>query len=341
VSEDYLWDPSAPVDPEVQRLEHVLGRLRSVPPAPLLPKRSRWSSRLGYPALVLAAAAAVLLIIAVGWRGARAPEQESPWRVTSLEGRPLVGRAAVAPETRLAVGQTLVTDSVSRAQISAETVGQIVVGPDSRVRLVVTRDRHHRLALDRGTLHAFIVAPPGQFLVDTRSATAVDLGCAYSLHVAANGEGFLSVEAGWVGFEWRGRESFVPAGASCRTSPDLGPGSPRYDDADTDFKEALDEVDAPGASPGRERALRVVLDRARRRDALTLWHLLPRVQPSERDEVFAALAARVPPPAGVTRDLVARLDRTALERWWDTLGLGEVSFWRMWERPLPSGAAPR
>jgi hypothetical protein len=189
-------------------------------------------------------------------------------------------------------------------------------------------------------LHAFIVAP-GQFLVDTRSATAVDLGCAYTLHVADDGEGFLSVAAGWVGFEWHGRESFVPAGASCRTRPVLGPGSPRYDDAENDFKEALDVVDAAPASPGREGALRVVLARARRRDALTLWHLLPRVQPSERGEVFAALAARVPPPAGVTDDLVARLDQTALERWWDALGLGDVNFWRMWERPLPSGPAPR
>jgi len=341
MSEDYLWDPSAPVDPEVQRLEHLLGRLRSVPPAPSLPERVRWSSRLGRPAALLAAAAAVLLVVAIGWRGVHAPERMSPWQVTSLEGRPRVGLAAVVPETRFAVGQTLVTDSVSRARISAEAVGQIVVDPDSRVRLIATRDGHHRLALDRGTLHAFIVAPPGQFQIDTRSATAVDLGCAYTLHMADDGNGLLSVEAGWVGFEWHGRESFVPAGASCRTSPISGPGSPRYDDAGNDFKEALDEVDAAPASPGRERAFRLVLQRARRRDAVTLWHLLSRVQPSERDEVFKALAALVPPPAGVTHDLVARLDRTALDPWWDALGLGDASFWRRWERPLPSGPAPR
>ena len=45
-----------------------------------------------------------------------------------------------------------------------------------------------------------------------------------------DGSGMLSVEAGWVAFEERGRESFVPAGASSRTDRVNGPGTPRYDD---------------------------------------------------------------------------------------------------------------
>ena len=53
----------------------------------------------------------------------------------------------------------------------------------SRVRLIAARDGDHQLALDRGTLHASINAPPGQFVVSTPSATATDLGCAYTLHV--------------------------------------------------------------------------------------------------------------------------------------------------------------
>ena len=104
--------------------------------------------------------------------------------------------------------------------------------------LVATRDGHHRLALERGTLHALISAPPGQFVVNTPSATATDLGCAYTLHVDEEGAGYLSVTSGWVALALNQRESLVPVGASCRTDPKRGPGTPSYDDADPELKAA-------------------------------------------------------------------------------------------------------
>jgi hypothetical protein len=79
----------------------------------------------------------------------------------------------------------------------------------------------------------------------------------------------------------------------------------------------------------------VILNHARPRDALTLWHLLARVRPAERGAVFDALAARVQPPAGVTRERVLELDRRALDQWWNAFGLRDATFWRKWKRPLP------
>jgi hypothetical protein len=204
------------------------------------------------------------------------------------------------------------------------------------VRLAETRDGHHRLALERGTLHAAIAAPPGQFVVSTPSATATDLGCVYSLHVNDDGSGMLNVEAGWVAFEERGRESFVPSGASSRTDRINGPGTPRYDDTEQAFREAIDDIDS-GGDDARKAALRYVLTHARGRDAMTLWHLIPRVGGADRIAVVDALASRVPPPADVSRDAVLRLDRVALDHWWDLLGLNEASWWRKWKQPLAGG----
>jgi len=34
MSNDYLWDRSGPPDPDVERLERMLGRLRTTPPVP-------------------------------------------------------------------------------------------------------------------------------------------------------------------------------------------------------------------------------------------------------------------------------------------------------------------
>ena len=72
------------------------------------------------------------------------------------------------------------------------------VEPNSRLRLAGVGATDHRLELARGTMNAFIWAPPRLFFVDTPSATAVDLGCAYTLTVDDLGNGELHVMTGYV-----------------------------------------------------------------------------------------------------------------------------------------------
>ena len=338
MKDDYLWDGSGTPDPDVQRLEALLGRLRSAAPPLDLPRaepsaavRTVWTLR--YLAPLAAAAAAILVMIAVSWQTTR----RASWQVARVEGQPRIGSTPLAGTGRMSVGDTLSTDSLSRARMNVGTIGEVTIDGDSRVRLVETRDAHHRLALERGTLHAVISAPPGQFVVDTPSARATDLGCAYVLHVDEDGSGVLSVTSGWVAFEFNSRESFVPAGASCRTHPRLGPGTPRYDDARQEYREALDEFDF-GDAARRSDALRVILSDRSGADAVTLWHLIPRVDAVDRAGVVDALADQVPMPDGVTREAVLRVDRLALDRWWNELGLGDAGWWRKWKGEYPAAA---
>src|SRR5262245_42607776 len=269
MSDDYLWDRSGPPDRDVERLERMLGRLRTTPPVPdisgvrgqvrLKPDATyvvSGFSRTGVTHLyigvrflgpALAAAAVIALMVGITWQTA---QRRATWQVASLSGEPRIGSRTVAGDARIAVGQTLTTDATSSARVEVSTIGEVTVGANSRVRLVETRDAHHRLSLERGTLHAIISAPPGQFVVDTPSATATDLGCVYTLRVDEDGSGMLSVGAGWVAFEEKGRESFVPAGASSRMDPARGPGTPSYDDAEPRFHDELDLVDAGPRSKG-------------------------------------------------------------------------------------------
>jgi len=145
----------------------------------------------------------------------------------------------------------------------------------------------------------------------------------------------LSVTAGWVAVELDGRESFVPAGASCPTRAASGPGLPRFDDAKRDFVRAVDNFEEVHDAAARSAALRAVLRGARPRDAMTIWHMIPSVSRAQRPLVVQALNALVPLPDGVALESVLNLDRDALDRWWDALGLGDVRMWREWVRPLP------
>ena len=198
--------------------------------------------------------------------------------------------------------------------------------PNSRVRLLQTDPNHKRLQLDVGTIHAAIWAPPGQFVVDTPSAVAVDLGCAYTLQVAPDGSGTIRTTLGWVGFHLNGRDSFIPAGAMCSTRPKVGPGTPYFEDATESFREALHTFRSIRIIVGRHfSALSTILSQARPRDGLTLWHLLSRTDGPERAQVYARFAALVPPPPGVTRDGILALDPHMLDLYWNALDLGDIS----------------
>jgi hypothetical protein len=345
MKDDYLWDGSGEPDPEVQKLESALGRFRHSQPAPafdqvvgLRPVKRRSSHFTGRLSFQLAAVAAVLLFSVTMYfylRSRPGDQQSSSWEVARLAGAPQVESKAMSADSagKLTVGQLLETDSSSRAAISLFETGTVEVDASSRVRLVANGPGRKRLSLERGTIHARIWAPPGEFVVDTPSAVAVDLGCVYTLHVDDSGAGLLHTTMGWVGFKLNGHESFIPAGAVCATRPKIGPGTPYFEDATPTFREALSRFDFEAITSGERGALvGTLLADARKKDALTLWHLLSRVSEGDRQGVYDRLAALARPPASVTREGILRLDRPMLDAWWDSLGYGDTFVWRTYER---------
>src|SRR6267378_2648656 len=345
MKEDYLWDGSGEPDPGVQRLEKMLGRYRHNRAAPSFEQvvevrpvktRSRFFNfRFSFQ---LAAVGATLLLataIFISFPFEPAIEPGPAWDVARLEGTPRVGSKAIrgnAAAGKLGVGQTLVTDDSSRAAITFDETGRVEVDRSSRLRLVTNGPGHKRLSLERGTIRATIWAPPGEFVVDTPSAVAVDLGCVYTLHVDDSGAGLLRTTMGWVGFKLNGHESFIPAGAVCKMRPKSGPGTPYFEDASPAFLEALSKFDFGADTPAERKVLLgIILADSRKDDALTLWHLLSRVSDEDRPRVYDRLAALAPPPVGVTREGILRLDRQMLDSWWNSLGYGDVGLWRMYE----------
>lgn len=345
-SDGYLWDGSGEPDPEVQKLEALLGRFHHHRRAPIFPHvapQRRWWSflRLGLiPALETAAAATAIAGVLFLVNGRKpALVALAGWDVSSLAGTPRIGRNALtARETRrLGIGQVLETDQQSRASLRSEDVGQIELEPDTRLRLLTMAAGLRQVALDRGTIHTYIWARPGQFVVNTPSAVTVDLGCAYTLHVDDSGAGFVRTSRGWVGFKLNGHESFIPAGAACSTRPKVGPGTPYFEDASPTFRAALAKFDFEDITPQQRAAdLATVLAESRSRDALTLWHLLSRVEEDQRALVYDRLRELAPPPPGVTRQGVLHLNQPMLDLWWSQLGFDDISLWRYWERSWSS-----
>ncbi len=279
-------------------------------------RRSSFSFK-GRQAAFAGVAAGLLLIAGFGALWVYLRESRPSWDVARLNGTPTIGSSRIAEKGQLGVGQWLETDGTSRAEIDVSSIGQVEIDPNTRVRLVETKPTEHRLELARGKMSAKIWAPPRLFFVNTPSAVAADLGCAYTLEVDDSGGGLLHVTSGWVALQLKDRESMVPAGASCATRPGIGPGTPYFDDASENFRLALTKFDFGYAVdvPDLKSPLDVVLGEARTRDSLTLWNLLRRVDESSRSQVYDRLATLVPPPQDVTRDGVLRLNEHMMQLW--------------------------
>lgn len=279
--------------------------------------------RFGYWQTRVAAAAVLLLVAMAGVWWMRNDNQPPPsinsWEVARLDGTIQIDSAGVKDKGRLGIGQWLETGSNSRAEISVSSIGKVELESNTRVRLVETQPTEHRLELVRGKLSALIWAPPRLFFVDTPSAVAADLGCAYTLEVDEHGASLLRVTTGWVALELNDRESMVPAGAACQTRPGVGPGTPYFEDAAPEFRQSLTKVDFESEFAAKTSALDVMFSHMRPRDTITLWHLLPRVDGVDRVRVFDKIASYAPPPTGVTREGILNLDPHMLDLWRDEL----------------------
>lgn len=317
MNDDYLWDGSGEPDPEIERMERALEpfRYRGAPrqqPAPARMPGLPW----------LAAAAAVVLLAAWVSRSPLPSSGATAWQVSRLEGTAHLGPNDARLDMALHRGQVVRTGGASELTLEAEPVGRIDLGPNSELRASTDRT----VVLRRGNLHAFIWAPPRDFIVETPSARAVDLGCEYTLQVDESGNGLLRVSMGWVAFQYDRREAFIPAGAECRTRR-AGPGIPYYEDAGPAFQEAVARFESGNAA-----ALKTILTDARVRDGLTLWHLLTRVAPGDRGAVFDRFAKLVALPVGVTREAAVRGDSHTIDLCWNALNLEDTGWWRGWER---------
>ncbi len=334
-SNDYLWDKTGEADEYVRRLERVLGRYRFDRPIAIDVWDDRSAKRIADKrmlrwvrnAAVVAAAAIVLFAAYV----ASIPVFGQPgreWRVVARAGRPTVSGAAILKSGALSAGGVVETDARSRAEIRAGRVGRIEVEPGSRVRLLATGARGHRLGVDRGRIAARLWSPPFTFGFSTPSAEAFDVGCAFTMDVDDRGNTTVRVTSGWVQFERPDRQQLIPEGAMAIAEPGKPLATPFFDDATAAFKEALHAINEGSISADERRsALATLLGEARPRDVYTLLQLNRDLTPPERRLLYDRAAMLRPPPSGVTREGVAANDGAMLDTWRRTLGFPEVKRW--------------
>ncbi len=217
------------------------------------------------------------------------------WQATS----PVDCGGAPASTGNLPAGTWMETGEGATASLQVADIGSIQLHGGSKLRIVATGAKEHRLELVRGSLHAKVKAPPRLFVIDTRAATAVDLGCEYDLRIDDRGRSHLRVTSGAVSLEGKGRAAYVPAGTATVADPDRGPGVVIAEGATPELTVAAAQLDAGDAG-----ALAELLVRAGQGDSFTLWNLLPGASREDREKVLRRMEELKMRPAKVKREAV-------------------------------------
>ena len=306
---------SGSAHPDEDLWPQIQAQLPERQPSAHHPSKSRkWRA----PALLAAVGSMAALLVLFVLSRSQPPGSE--WRVRPVSGAPLVDAAILDDVAPIAREQWLTTDARSSAKLDVGAIGELHIEPNSRLHILETKTTEHRVELTEGTLHALIWAPPRLFFVETPSATAIDLGCAYTLSVDEEGASILEVTAGYVEMNLGNRIAVIPAGYRNKSLPGVGPGTPYSTDASAAFQKALDIIDFQQPTHAE---ITTLLKESQAHDALTLWLLLFKFRDFDKEEVCDRLAELVPFPEHVTRDGVLKGDRDMMRRWGERFG-GEV-----------------
>ncbi len=301
-TDNYLTDPSASPEPEIEALEQVLEPLAYREELDLN-RVSRWKGAVkprSKSRAVIAVCASLALVASAIFlllrftddatvdesdgRACASSGSEVSWAVRVETGQPVCGGESGA-DGRLVVGGWIETDQASSATVAVAEIGELTLAPRSRLGLVSTAPGQHRLVLERGRIHAKVDAPPRIFVVSTPAVEAIDLGCEYDLTVYDRGGSEIIVTEGAVALESGDRTVVVPAGFRARSFRDLGPAPAVSTRSSEHFRE--------GVSGYFRTRRRVVLERvlreARSRDTRTLEGLLELTEEADCELVHARL----------------------------------------------------
>lgn len=360
---NYLWDGSGPPDPNIQSLEDILRPLRHSPhlsPQQILNKATNISpifakhnahshTRSWRNTRAFLIAALILFATTFGlvlWLNQEtepthtqiAKNTQANHHQTLTEWPMLRYSGSQQMPQVLTVGQWLTTAENERAQLQVADIGTLDISEGSRIRIKHSiTHTEHRLELDHGTIKAHVDAPPKLLVIESDLGQIVDMGCAYTLAINKNNEGYLHVTQGAVVIEQPSKTIhtntitkklpiYLPAGARVESNQDHGLCLPFFDDSDAALIRAIRQIPH---TPIPMSLLPIPMSLFQRpQDSLTLWYALERVEnPNTRRLLSARLLELVPMLAETTdinalikpTDLTLNRTQHALELYWSSL----------------------
>ncbi|MGD8307277.1 MAG: RNA polymerase sigma factor [Ignavibacteria bacterium] len=233
------------------------------------------------------------------------------WTVSTISGTTLLNSRPIAGKTIVSGDDFLTTDLSSTAELRIETLAKIEIEPDSKLQRLGSDNRAKLLV---GKLNVSTTSENDYLFLEVPSAVVEEyyLNNDYVVSIDDIGNTELEVTSGWLQVVDENVIAVVPEGYKIRVLKGIGIGVPVSYRSFTSLSPLLEEYLFAGRNIV---VLSSILDMAAPSEAITLWNLLYRVTPAQRDMVYGKLNTLVPRPINISKDDIMKLNEEMLQLW--------------------------
>lgn len=241
-------------------------------------------------------------------------QKNTPWNVEVVTGRYRITNGS--DPSKLYEKQTLITDSESEASVKIPEVGQIKLKEFSEMTLNIGTKELSEVTLSKGSIEILSGSVKSGIIVNCGNVQIIDLGSIATVSFRPPGDNSVQVMSGLL--EVRSGNDFVYLIGNHLNETKLGskPGVPY---ARTAATELIDELKNLQYNNGGFESLTKIINAATEKDVITLWHLFPRVELTERELLFDKITEFFPLPQSIEKRQIMNLDQVKLNEWFDSI----------------------
>jgi len=233
------------------------------------------------------------------------------WKLSSVSGKPFKNKVPIVEVEELIPGDMITTDKFSSASINILEVGRINILENTSFERLESDNNGE---LIKGKLKVNTAEANDNLYIKIPGAAIEDLylGTSYSAEVDSKGNSLISLEKGWLRVDSGNNNIIFPAKYNLKILNGSGASLPYYSKSDLILLNLFEEYLFNGM---KNTTLDQILNFSTVNEAITLWNLLQRVQPSQRTNVYDKLNELVPHPNNISKRDMISLDREKLQIW--------------------------
>ncbi|MCX6169367.1 MAG: zf-HC2 domain-containing protein [Ignavibacteriales bacterium] len=256
-----------------------------------------------------------LVLFAVGYFIYDIQKNNSPWKVNTKEGSVVVNGIVDNPG-KIRQGESLLTESDSKAAILVPGVGNIDIDENSLLLLEKAKDGDNRIRLKKGNIKIVNMSTMPDLAIDVGNCVVLDRSGQFSISIDDNNIINIFVEFGFVEIQHGDQTVYLNEDYNCEIISGNKIGVPYRSDASDKLIEEAKNFDYNRAD---ENTIQNIIKAATAKDMLTLLELIPRTSELHRLVLFQAIANNFPPPENVTRAGIIKGDVQMLYLWWQEI----------------------
>lgn len=242
-------------------------------------------------------------------------ESTSPWQIISFSGNFSKSDKNDSMNS-FYLDEKIITDAKGNVVIAIPELGKITLEPKTEIELVNDKENESRIFLSKGKVNVSTFKQQGHFSIETPNAIFVENLTNFSVEHISNGITRIEIFSGLLTVI-TSKDSFaLPSKYMCNIITKSSYNVPHHTDAKLQLITGLKELDGGIIS---HEVIAQIVDASNESDALTLWHLLKRVNRIYRPRIIDKLNEFFPTPPKVTKEGVLDLNRKMLKTWWNEI----------------------